>query len=115
MKGITDYLEKEQVDQILGAAKTCSIRDYLMLRILWRAGCRVSELLSITASDIELKNQIVNITKAKGGKQRKVLLYEETLALPFEYISSSNIPPDDRPIFGIKRCHVHTLSRNTAR
>jgi len=57
MKGITDYLEKEQVDQILGAAKTCSIRDYLMLRILWRAGCRVSELLSITASDIELKNQ----------------------------------------------------------
>jgi site-specific recombinase XerD len=57
MKDITDYLEKEQVDQILGAAKTCSIRDYLMLRILWRAGCQVSELLNIMPSDIEFNNQ----------------------------------------------------------
>ena len=27
MKDITDYVEKEQVDQILGAAKMCSIRE----------------------------------------------------------------------------------------
>jgi hypothetical protein len=34
---ITDYLEKAQVDQLLEAAKACSERDYLMLRVLWRS------------------------------------------------------------------------------
>jgi hypothetical protein len=37
LKNITDYLEKEQVDQVLAAAHQCSTRDYLMLRVLWRA------------------------------------------------------------------------------
>ena len=114
MKDITDYLEKEQVDQILGAAKTCSPRDYLMLRILWRTGCRVSELLNITASDIEFNNQVVNITKAKGGKQRRALLDKETLKLLSAYISSPNIP-EDQSIFGIKRCQVHTLVKKYGR
>jgi hypothetical protein len=36
MKNITDYLEKEQVDQVLAAAHQCNQRDYLMLRVLWR-------------------------------------------------------------------------------
>ncbi len=31
---ITDYLEKEQVDQVLAAADQCSQRDYLMQRVL---------------------------------------------------------------------------------
>ncbi|MGB8312790.1 MAG: hypothetical protein WCE81_13190 [Halobacteriota archaeon] len=29
MKGITDYFEKEQIDQILEAAETYNFRDYL--------------------------------------------------------------------------------------
>ncbi len=68
---ITDYLEKEQVDQVLAAADQCSERDYLMLRVLWRTGVRVNELLNIRPSDIESRNNIVNVTKAKGGKQRR--------------------------------------------
>jgi len=70
--------------------------------------------LHIRPRDIEYNNKVVNIVRAKGGEQRRVLLDEETLILLSEYISSSNIP-EDRLIFGIKRCHVHTLSRNTAR
>jgi len=87
MKDITDYLEREQVDLILAAAKTCNPRDYLIMRTLWRTGTRVSELLGITPSAIELHNQVVNVTKAKGGKQRRVLLEDETLGLLSEYIS----------------------------
>ncbi|MGB8311563.1 MAG: tyrosine-type recombinase/integrase [Halobacteriota archaeon] len=58
MKDITDYLEKEQVDCMMAAAKTCNFRDYLMLRTLWRTGCRVSELLSIKPSDLESHNPL---------------------------------------------------------
>jgi len=43
-----------------------------------------------------------------------VLLDEETLILLSEYISSSNIP-EDRLIFGIKRCQVHTLVKKYGR
>jgi site-specific recombinase XerD len=46
MKDIEDYLEKQQVDAMLEAARACSERDYLMLSVLWRTGIRVSELLS---------------------------------------------------------------------
>jgi site-specific recombinase XerD len=58
MKNITDYLEKEQVDQVLAAAHQCSQRDYLMLRVLWRTGVRVNELLTITPRDIEPQNSV---------------------------------------------------------
>lgn len=92
MKDITDYLEKEQVDCMMAAAKTFNFRDYLMLRTLWRTRCRVSELLNIKPSDLESHNQVVNITKAKGNKQRRVLLDDETLKLLSEHFFMSNIP-----------------------
>jgi site-specific recombinase XerD len=68
MKNITDYLEKEQVDQVLAAAHQCSTRDYLMLRVLWRTGVRVNELLTITPRDIESQNSVINVTKAQVRK-----------------------------------------------
>ncbi|MGB8312181.1 MAG: tyrosine-type recombinase/integrase [Halobacteriota archaeon] len=108
MKDITDYLEKEQVDQVLAAAGKCSLRDYLIIRVLWRAGIRVSELLNIMPAAIEFHNQVVNITNGKGGKQRRVLLDEETMALLSEYISQQNIQ-DNQPIFGIKRWQLHAI------
>jgi len=93
----------------MAAAKTCNFRDYLMLRTFWRTGCRVSELLDIKPSDLECHNQVVNITKAKGNKQQRVLSDDETLKLLSEHISTQNIPPEDKHIFSIKRCQVHTI------
>jgi site-specific recombinase XerD len=79
VKNITDYLEKGQVDQVLAAAHQCSTRDYLMLRVLWRTRVRVNELLTITPRDIEPQTSVVNVTKAKRGKQRRVRLDAETV------------------------------------
>jgi site-specific recombinase XerD len=92
MKNVTDYLEKEQVDQVLAAAHQCSTRDYLMLRVLWRTGVRVNELLTITPRDIEPQNNVVNVTKAKGGKQRRVHLDAETIRMLSEYVSAQQLP-----------------------
>jgi len=98
---IPDYLEKEQVDELLQAAKTCSERDYLLLRFMWRTGVRVSEAINVTPSDIEFKNGVVNIRKAKGGRQRRVPLDEETLKMLSDYILALNTP-EDRPVFFYK-------------
>jgi integrase/recombinase XerD len=105
---IPDYLEKEQVDELLQAAKTCSERDYLLLRFMWRTGVRVSEVINVTPSDIEFKNGVVNIRKAKGGRQRRVPLDEDTLKMLSDYILELNTP-EDRPIFAIKRTQVFNL------
>ena len=108
VKNITDYLEREQVDQVLDAAHQCNQRDYLMLRVLWRTGVRVNELLTITPRDIEPRNDVVNITKAKGGKQRRVHLDAETIEMLSEYISEQQLP-EDRPVFAIKQRQVRNI------
>ena len=45
-----------------------------LLRFMWRTGVRVSEVINVTPKDVEFKNGVVNIRKAKGGRQRRVLL-----------------------------------------
>lgn len=72
VKNITDYLERDQVDAMLEAAEIGNLRDYLIIRVLWRTGVRVNELVNIRPGDIEWNNQVINIIKAKRGKQRRV-------------------------------------------
>ena len=108
MKNITDYLEKEQVDQVLEAAQQSSTRDYLLLRVLWRTGVRVNELLTITPRDIEPNNSVINITKAKGGKQRRVHLGATTIKMLSEYVSAQQLP-DDRLVFALKQRQVRNI------
>ena len=108
MTKIPDYLEKEQVDELLKTAKACSWRDYLLLNFMWRTGVRVSEVINVKPQDIEHKNNVVNIRKAKGGKQRRVLIGDETLKMLSDYIVEENIP-EDRPIFPIQREWVYKL------
>ena len=105
---IPDYLERERVDELLEAAQTCSQRDYLLLRFMWRTGVRVSEVINVTPKDIEFKNSVVNIRKAKGGKQRRVPLDTETLKMLSDYVLALNTL-EDQPIFPITRAQVFNL------
>ncbi|MGA3359983.1 MAG: tyrosine-type recombinase/integrase [Halobacteriota archaeon] len=108
MTKIPDYLEIEQVDEILRAAETSNLRDYLLLRFMWRTGVRVSEVINVTPNDIEFKNHVVNIRKAKGGRQRRVPLDEETLKMLSDYILASNTL-EDQPVFPVKRDRVFKI------
>lgn len=53
---ITDYFDPQQIDAMLEHAKTCNPRYYLVLRLLWRSGVRVSELRAVKPSDVEPQN-----------------------------------------------------------
>lgn len=108
MKDITNYLEKPQVDIMLEAAATCSTRDYLIIRTLWRTGMRVNELLHIRPMDLEHHTNMVRIVKAKGSKQRRVPLDALTLAQLQAYIDANAIPPE-ASIFPITQQWVRKL------
>ena len=70
------YLEPNEVDRIEQAAEC--LRDKLLVRVLARLGCRVSEALGITVSDIDFAQVTVTLINLK----RRMLvnqLKEETL------------------------------------
>jgi len=92
---------------MLRAAKMCSQRDFLLLRFMWRTEVRVSEVINVTPNDIEYKNSVVNIRKAKGGRQRRVLFDQETLRMLSDYVLALNTP--DPPVFPLSRAQVFNL------
>jgi integrase/recombinase XerD len=114
MKDITNYVEKPQVDIMLDAAAACSTRDYLIIRMLWRTGMRVNELLNIRPVDLEHHNNMVCIVKAKGSKQRRVPLDALTLAKLRDYIDTNAIP-SEASIFPITQQWVRKLINKYAR
>jgi integrase/recombinase XerD len=75
---------------------------------MWRTGVRVSEVINVTPKDIEFKNGVVNIRKAKGGRQRRVPLDEDTLKMLSDYVVALNTP-EDQPVFPIKRNRVFNI------
>ena len=57
------YLEPEEVERLEKAAG--NLRDRLLIRLLFRLGCRVSEALAIGESDIDFKSGAVTIEHLK--------------------------------------------------
>jgi len=57
------YLEPEEVELLEQAAEY--LRDRLLIRLLWRLGCRISEVLGIGAGDIDFGHGTVTIEHLK--------------------------------------------------
>lgn len=58
------YLEVEETERLERAA-TC-LRDRLLIRLLSRLGCRVSEALALTVGDVDLRQGTVTIQHLKS-------------------------------------------------
>lgn len=58
------YLELEEVKELEDAAKY--FRDKLLIRLLFRLGCRISEALGITVSDIDFNRGTITIQHLKA-------------------------------------------------
>jgi integrase/recombinase XerD len=61
---VETYLEVEQTEKLEGAA-TC-LRDKLLIRLLAKLGCRVSEALSLTVEDVDFTQGVVTIQHLKS-------------------------------------------------
>jgi integrase/recombinase XerD len=58
------YLEQGEIEKLEDTA-VC-VRDRLLIRMLWRLGCRVSEALTLEVKDIDLTRGIVTIEHLKS-------------------------------------------------
>lgn len=81
-------LSEADVDALLQAPDTdhpMELRDRAMLELLYACGLRVSELVSLTFSQINLRQGVVRIT-GKGNKERLVPMGEDAVDWLEQYI-----------------------------
>jgi len=84
-------LTEDEVDELLDAPdcdKILGLRDRTMLELLYASGLRVSELIGLEMSQINVQQGVVRVM-GKGGKERLVPLGEEALDWLERYLSGA--------------------------
>lgn len=82
------FLNFDEVDKILNIFDLNSpigYRNKVLIEFLYSTGCRVSEVLNIKISDIDLKRGFVKVL-GKGSKERVVPIYEKLLDIIPDYL-----------------------------
>ncbi|MDO8529198.1 MAG: tyrosine-type recombinase/integrase, partial [bacterium] len=85
---VVEFLELAEIERLLnsaGGSDLKSLRDRAILELLFSAGLRVSELVSINRDQTNLKNQEFSV-KGKGGKIRIVFISEAAKKAIEKYI-----------------------------
>jgi len=84
-------LTEDEVENLLNAPDTgpaTGVRDKAMLELLYATGLRVTELVSLTIQQVNLRQGVVRVT-GKGNKERLVPMGEEANAWIERYLSSA--------------------------
>ena len=122
MKDLRGFLTSEQVEAMI---KSCdNLRDRVLIRLLWRTGMRVSELvrpgtdrspvLGLRVSDI-LWNEnslIIRHAKRKGNPPRRIDVDPGTLAMVREYLEKR--PENSKFVIPIGRQMAYLVVRQAA-
>ena len=93
------YLSIEDVDRLLAApdiATPRGLRDRAFIEVLYATGLRVSELIGLKVTDVNLEAGFLT-TKGKGGKERLVPVGDEAIAWLMRYLR------DGRPVLLARR------------
>jgi len=86
-------LSEDEVEQILSEPKTditMELRDKAMLEVLYGCGLRVSELVNLDVSQVNLRQAVVR-TFGKGNKERLVPLGEEAVHWIKQYTQKARL------------------------
>ena len=89
IRDLRGYLEPAEVERLMEVA--INPRDRLLIRIPWRTGIRVSELIGINVSDIDYEGRAILI-KIQKQRKRDGKTVERRRLVPID-IASSFIAP----------------------
>ena len=90
-RSLPKALTESQVDALLAApdvATPLGLRDRAMLELMYAAGLRVSELVGLPATAVNLRQGVLRVT-GKGSKERLVPLGEESQHWLEKYLAES--------------------------
>jgi len=112
MKDPKGFITIDAVKRMFKLAKERSIRDYTLLNTLYRSGRRVSEVLELKASDINVENTTVlwTILKRRKPTKRWLEVTPELLKILENYTDILDVVGEDK-LFPISRQRVFQLVR----
>ena len=90
-KKLPRYIEYNELEELFNSVDISSVigrRDRLILELLYATGVRVSEMVEIKVSDIDISNRNINII-GKGNKERIVKFGEYCLDAINDYLDNS--------------------------
>lgn len=82
---LPNVLSKEEVFKLIDS--TQNLKHKTMLALIYSAGLRISEALSLRPKDIDSNRMLIHVKNAKGKKDRYTLLSDKILLLLREYYS----------------------------
>jgi integrase/recombinase XerD len=111
-QSLPTYLRKDEMERLMQApnpATPVGLRDTAMLEILYSTGLRVSELLNLRISDLDLRSGCVRCI-GKGDKERLVPIGRKAIAAVEAYLAGarpkfvrSGTPPQHSQILLLTR------------
>ena len=110
MENLRNYLKPNEVENLLDNAE--KFRDYLLIRLLWKTGIRVSELINIEIDWIDFEEKMLTIF-GKGSKWRRTPIDRESLMHLKRYIKDNEIGKER--IFNITRNRVFQIIRDISK
>ena len=92
------------------------VRNRAIMEVFYSTGIRLNELISLTVHDIDFKDKVIHIRKAKGRKQRVVPVGKSALKYLKEYLDKvrpkhSKKQPKERALF-LKNTGMPIQSQN---
>ena len=90
-RSLPKALSERQIEALLAAPDTAEplgLRDRAMLELMYAAGLRVSELVGVPATAVNLRQGVLRVS-GKGGKERLVPLGEEAQHWLQRYLAES--------------------------
>jgi integrase/recombinase XerD len=90
-QSLPSYLRKEEVERLLSAPSPntpVGLRDRAMLEVLYSTGLRVSELLNLRISDLDMRTGCVRCI-GKGDKERLVPIGRKAIAAVEAYLADA--------------------------
>ena len=88
-----------------------SVRDPLLLRLMWETGGRVSDIADIRAGDFDFGRRLLNLRVKKTQKLNPMPLEEGTLL----DVSNFRQQPYGEPVFGINRWQIWNIVKEYGR
>ena len=101
MEDLRNYLKSNEIECMLD--KTDKLRDYLIVRLLWKTGMRVSELVNMEVNWIDFEEKMITVF-GKGKKWRRMHVDRDSLMDIKRYIKDQEI--SNGRIFNITRNRV---------
>lgn len=91
MQKTPDCLTGEEITRILDSAAKHSYRNYLMIKLMWQCGLRVSEVSNLMVEDIYFTNKKIRMAKSMSNRDKYIPITADLLAELTDYLDSEKI------------------------